>query len=135
MLLTKSVEYAIKSLILINYDSKINIEYIASKLDIPRSFTSKILQVLVKKGYISSKRGPGGGFVVNDYSKTLKDLICDIDHKFDYDKCVMGLSGCSDENACPLHENFKEIKNKILNELMILKISDICKNPNKVLKL
>ena len=26
----------------------------------------------------------------------------------------MGLSGCSDENACPLHENFKEIKNKIL---------------------
>lgn len=36
MLLSKSVEYAIKSLILINYDSKINIEYIASKLDIPR---------------------------------------------------------------------------------------------------
>lgn len=134
MLLSKSVEYAIKSLILINYDSKINIEYIASKLDIPRSFTSKILQVLVKKDYISSKRGPGGGFVVNDYSKTLKDLICDIDHKFEYGKCVMGLSGCSDENACPLHENFKEIK-KILNELMVLKISDICKNPNKILKL
>lgn len=135
-MLTKSVEYAIKSLILIKYqDSKIGVDEISTKLSSPKNFTSKVLQVLVKKGYILSQKGPGGGFQPNDYSKTIKDIIFDIDGSFKYDKCVLGLSECSDENPCPLHDFYKPIKSKILDELMNVTIDEICKNPNKVLKL
>lgn len=135
-MLSKSVEYAIKSLVLIKcQDSNINVESISLKLDIPKNFTSKILQLLQKKGYVNSRKGPGGGFTPNNYSLTIKDLVIDIDGSFKYDRCALGLSECSDLNPCPLHDYFKPIKTKILGEFMNVTIDEICKNPNKVLKL
>lgn len=135
-MLTKSVEYAVKSLILIKYhDDMIGVSNISEKLSIPKNYTAKILQVLTKRGYINSQRGPGGGFTPLDYSRTLKELIVDIDGSFVYDRCALGLSDCSDENPCPLHDYFKPIKKKILEEFLLVTIDEICKNPNKVLKL
>ena len=66
---------------------------------------------------------------------TIKELITDIDGEFRYDRCVMGLSNCSDDNPCPLHDHFKNIKKSILCDFMELTIDEICKNPDKVLKL
>lgn len=135
-MLTKSVEYAIKSLILIKYqDNRIGVEDISTKLSTPKNFTAKILQTLVKKGYVASQKGPGGGFLPVDYTKTIKELIIDVDGEFKYDKCALGLSECSDSNPCPLHDFYKPIKTKILDDLMNVTIEEICKNPNKVLKL
>ena len=70
-----------------------------------------------------------------DYNRSLKDLIIGIDGDLKYDRCAMGLSQCSDENPCPLHEYFKPIKTKILDEFLNIKIDEICKNPNNILKL
>ncbi len=136
MILSKSIEYALKSLVLIKcQSSNITISDISDKLDIPRNYTSKILLNLVKKNYITSQKGPGGGFKPFDYTKTLKDIITDIDGEFKYDRCIMGLSDCSDKNPCPLHEHFKDIKKTILCDFMELTIGEICENPDKVLKL
>lgn len=136
MILSKSIEYALKSLVLIKYQStNITITDISNKLDIPKNYTSKILLNLVKKNYITSQKGPGGGFKPLDYTNTIKELITDIDGEFRYDRCVMGLSNCSDDNPCPLHEHFKNIKKSILCDFMELTIDEICKNPDKVLKL
>jgi Rrf2 family protein len=133
---SKSVEYALKSLIIIDQsDENINSDMISTKLDIPKNFTSKILQILSKKDYISSKKGINGGFTRLNYEKTIKELIIDIDGKFTHDKCALGLGSCSDENACPLHNVYKPIKEEILNTLMNKRIKDVCKDPNKVLKI
>jgi len=135
-MLSKSVEYALKSLIIINEsDSSINIDDICNNLDIPKSFTAKLLMILTKKGYITSKKGPGGGFKRNDYERTIKDVIIDIDGDFKYDRCSLGLSKCSNETPCPMHDYFKPIKDKILTEFMIVTISELCNNPNKILKI
>lgn len=136
-MLTKSVEYAIKSLILIKYqDSRIGVDEISTKLSTPKNFTAKILQVLVKRGWALSQKGTrGGGFTPIDYMRTVKDLIIDIDGEFKYDKCVLGLSECSNSNPCPLHDFYKPIKDKLIEELMNVTIEEICKNPNKILKL
>lgn len=135
-MLSKSVEYALKSLVLIKTSNdNINVETISEKLNSPRSFTSKILQILVKSEYINSQRGPGGGFSINNYNLTIGDVIRDIDHSFKYDRCVLGLSDCDDTNPCPLHDFYKPIKEKILNDFMTITINEMCENPNKVLKL
>jgi Rrf2 family protein len=135
-MLTKSVEYALKSLILIKYEeNNIGLNEISDKLNIPKNFTGKILQILVRRGYINSKKGPGGGFTINDYTKSIKDLVMDIDGSFKYDRCSIGLSDCSDDNPCPLHDFYKPIKLKIINDFMPITIEEVCKNPNKVLKL
>ena len=135
-MISKSVEYAIKSLVIINCKgSFINVEIISEELNIPKSFTSKILKNLVKKEYILSQRGPGGGFSKNDYKRTLKELIIDIDGDFKYDKCALRLSECSDLKPCPLHDHFKSIKSQINDNFMQITIDKICENPNKILKL
>lgn len=135
-MLSKSVEYAIKSLVLINCKgSFINGEIISEELNIPKSFTSKILKELAKKEYILSQKGPGGGFSKNDYTRTLKELIIDIDGDFKYDKCVLRLSECSELKPCPLHDHFKSIKSQIIENFMQITIDKICENPNKILKL
>lgn len=135
-MLTKSVEYAIKSLVIISRQTNaMGVFDISEKLSIPKSYTSKILQILVKRGYISSYRGPRGGFIMLDYNKSLKDLILDIDGELKYDRCAMGLSKCSDENPCPLHEYYKPIKSSILDSFLNVSIDEICKNTNLILKL
>ena len=46
-MLSKSVEYALKSLFIIGVSNEnINVEMISDKLNSPRSFTSKILKIL-----------------------------------------------------------------------------------------
>ncbi len=134
-MLTKSVEYAIKSLIHIyRSDKVINVIDISNELETPRNYTSKILKTLSTKGYITSQRGPGGGFSILDYNKTLSDLIIDIDGQLlvNENKCVMGLSECKDSRPCPLHKHFCSIK-KDIEKLYSLKIEDICNNDDFLL--
>lgn len=135
-MLSKSVEYAVKSLVLINNKSShINVDLISDELSIPKNFTSKILKLLVKKGYIISRKGPGGGFIKSDYSNTLKQLITDIDGDFTYNRCIINNKECDDISHCPLHDYFKGIRKKILTEFMEISIEEICKNEANLLKL
>jgi len=135
-MLSKSVEYAIKSLVLINNKpNHINVELISDELNIPKNFTSKILQLLTKKGYIISRKGPGGGFIKDNYKNTIKQLIIDIDGNFRYNRCVINDKECNDISHCPLHDHFKGIRSKILNEFMEISIEEICKNDQNLLNL
>lgn len=132
---SKSVQYALKSLILIKHEGAcINIDTISQKLDVPRNFTSKLLKELSKRGYIDSQKGPGGGFSTKNYERTVRQLIVDIDGQVALDKCSLGLSECSNENPCPMHVHFYPIRQK-LNALMELTLSEICDNPDRTLKL
>jgi Rrf2 family protein len=138
-MLSKSVEYALKSLILIKdrFDKTqtcIGVIEINTTLDIPKHFTAKILQTLVKQEYIKSTKGPGGGFTPDNYSKTLRELIISIDGSFKFDKCVLGLENCSDSTPCPLHTEYKILKKDLICSMFDKSILDICNSPNKILK-
>lgn len=131
-MLSKSVEYAIKSLVFIyNKENHVNVEMISMELNIPKNFTSKILKILTKKGYIISRKGPGGGFIKNNYSKTIKELVIDIDGNFTYNRCVINEKECDVTNKCPLHEYYKGIKHMIINDFLENTIEKISFENNK----
>ena len=116
---SKTCEYAIRALIYIAQKSKdgnrIGIKEIASGIDSPEYFIAKILQDLSKKGFVQSAKGPTGGFFM-DGSK-LKLSIADIVREIDGDKlfsgCGFGLKECSESHPCPIHNEFKHIRQAI----------------------
>jgi Rrf2 family iron-sulfur cluster assembly transcriptional regulator len=117
---SKACEYGIKACIYIANQSLINkkcsLKSIASEIDSPEPFTAKILQNLVKNNVLSSIKGPNGGFyflkeTINEIK--LKNIVFAIDGTDIYHKCGLGMKECSEKNPCPLHSQFKFIKNGI----------------------
>jgi Rrf2 family iron-sulfur cluster assembly transcriptional regulator len=114
---SKSCEYAIRATIFIAThccsESKVGIKEIAKEIDSPIAFTAKILQVLVKNNIIKSSKGVGGGFMVlkEDLKRiTLSQIVVAIDGDSVFLRCGLGLSNCSEDHPCPVHEKFKFVK-------------------------
>ena len=81
----------------------------------PRPFTSKILRDLVRAGLLKSSRGPGGGYALarDSADVSLLEIQQIIDGVGNLDRCAVGLAACSDDAPCPLHDEFKPLRNAI----------------------
>ena len=114
---SKSCEYGIRATIFIATqcynETKVGLKEIAQEIDSPMPFTAKILQVLVKNDIIKSSKGVGGGFLVlkEDLALiTLSKIVVAIDGDSVFLRCGLGLSNCSEDHPCPVHEKFKFVK-------------------------
>jgi Rrf2 family protein len=124
LMFSKACEYGIRAVIYIasqsSNESKISIAEIADKIEAPPHFTAKILQALSRQNIISSQKGLGGGFYLDglQLKKPLFNLVTAIDGDKIFTGCGLGLKQCSEENPCPLHHKFKDIRNG-LNKMML----------------
>ncbi|HFE64736.1 MAG TPA: Rrf2 family transcriptional regulator, partial [Caldithrix sp.] len=87
----------------------------SQQLGISFHFLTKILQILTRKNILTSYRGPNGGvgFALPPENISLKDVIVAIDGTAIFEQCILGLNQCSDENPCPLHNEWKKIKTQM----------------------
>lgn len=92
---------------------------IAKAEDIPLPVLSKVLQELVRKGLLESRRGPGGGFQLSRRPEliALRDIVAAIDGLDHFMDCVAGLKVCSEEAPCPLHNTWTGMRTQILTSL------------------
>lgn len=93
---------------------------IAEQINSPAPFTAKILQQLSKKDLIKSNKGPNGGFEIEVHkldSIKLSDIVNVLDGNSIYEGCGLGLKECSEEQPCPLHFKFVEIREELKNML------------------
>lgn len=124
---SKATEYALRATIFIaqkgTEEKKLSIDEIATAIDSPKSFTAKILQALTRDNHIiSSVRGPNGGFYLTEKSKQLpvRIILQAMGDEEVLEKCVLGLKQCSEQQPCPMHEQYKSIR-KQLKELFVTK--------------
>ena len=118
---SKATEYALRATIYIarksSEENKIGIEEISKAIDSPRSFTAKILQSLARDNKIvSSVRGPNGGFYITEKAKKLpvKSILEAMGEDEVLEKCVLGLKKCSEVQPCPMHAQYKSIKQQLV---------------------
>lgn len=131
---SKTCEYAIRALIYIAQKSKdgsrVGIKDISAGIDSPEYFIAKILQDLSRKGFVQSAKGPNGGFYME--GKNLQQSVADIVREIDGDKlftgCGLGLKECSEDHPCPIHNDFKHIRQEIKDMLDNSKIEMFVKN-------
>lgn len=117
---SKTAEYALRATIFIAQkgtpEHKLGIDEIAKAIDSPQSFTAKILQMLTKDNKIvSSARGPHGGFYVTRQSKKLpaRTILEAVEEDDILKKCVLGLKQCSEIKPCPMHAEYKMIRQQL----------------------
>lgn len=130
-MLSKTCEYAVRAVIYIAQQTKdgnrVGIKDVAKGIDSPEYFIAKILQEMVRKNLLQSTKGPNGGFHLDE--KYMKNSLAVIVRHFDGDKifsgCALGLKRCSEKNPCPLHKQFKEIRNTLKHLLETTTINQL----------
>lgn len=119
----KETEYALRSLVYIQLQndrqSRPGIDEIAKEIEAPQAFTAKILQRLVRMGFVNSAKGKGGGFFFDDSKPelTLKELIVATEGGKIFEGCGFGMKHCDSANPCPLHDKYGPIREAI-NDLV-----------------
>jgi Rrf2 family protein len=127
---SKACEYAIRALLFVAQKSKdgskIGIKEIAKGIDSPEHFIAKILQDLSRKGMVQSQKGPSGGFYLDQSSlnASLADVVRTVDGDSIFSGCGLGLKQCSEAKPCPLHNEFKKIRDDIFNMLQTAKLGE-----------
>lgn len=118
---SKTCEYALRALIYIYNQNQectcnIGIDEVSEAIKSPRHFTAKILQTLSRQHIISSMKGPTGGFFLTEKQAqtNILELVKAIDGPKIYAGCLLGLESCNERHPCPMHEQFKPIREKIL---------------------
>lgn len=118
---SKACEYAIKASIYIARQSlqqkRVNVKEVSQSIDAPVAFTAKILQVLCREDIMQSVRGQQGGFVFEEYKQrevNIFDIVRLIDGDGLFTQCGLGLQKCSADNPCPVHDDFKIVREKLI---------------------
>lgn len=68
---------------------------------------------MIKIITVKSSKGVGGGFMIlKDELKSIKlvNIVNAIDGDSVFLRCGLGLSNCSEDHPCPIHEKFKFVK-------------------------
>ena len=131
---SRTCQYALQAILYISLHSKdqsaVGLRKIAESQEIPIHFLSKILQNLVRHKILVSTKGLNGGFALNKSPNRLKliKIVEVIDGLDIFDRCGIGLKACSDKTPCPIHFEYKEVKNKTRELLNSKTISQLCED-------
>jgi len=115
-MLSKSSEYAIRAMVSVqlqNWEHKRpGVADVANHIEAPVAFTAKILQALTKSKLLHSAKGRGGGFFFSDDDDdvTLFQIVKVIEGEGIFHRCGFGMKNCSDDNPCPLHNQYKVVR-------------------------
>ena len=101
---------------------------IAGYIDASEHTVGKMLQTLVKENVIHSAKGPNGGFYMSAKQKEqpIIRIVEAIDGKQVFKQCGLGLSRCSDTRPCPIHNEYKEVRDLFDKLCRNNKIIDLC---------
>ena len=131
MTLSKTCIYGIRAVLFTaSYGGKeyVPIRRIAEGLGISFHFLTKILQILTQKGIMNSYRGPKGGIILARPAAeiSLAEIVVAIDGDDIFQECILGLPGCSDQNPCPLHDDWRMHRmnlKKMLQQTTVAKLA------------
>lgn len=118
MIYSRSCEYALRALTYLaglDEGQMATVKDISEEEQLPKQFLAKLLQTLARAGIVASVKGPGGGFALAlpPKSVTLIDVVNCIDGNVDFNRCAVGLVECSDTSPCPLHDQWKVLRESI----------------------
>ncbi len=130
-MLSQTCKIAIKAVIYLSAQSekgeKINIKEIAEKINASEHTLGKILQRLVKHHIINSVKGPAGGFFLSDEQQhqPIFSIVSTIEGVHVFEACGLGLTRCSEQHPCPIHHEYKVVRNLIEKIFKEKKIADL----------
>jgi Rrf2 family protein len=134
---SKACEYGIRAMLYIARRSKegtrVGIREISKAIDSPEPFMAKILQDLSRKGLVLSIKGPNGGFYMHmsHLQISLADIVSAIDGDQLFTGCGLGLKACNEKKPCPIHYQFKGLREDLKKMLQATAVGEFTESLEK----
>jgi len=118
---SRKVDYALRAVIhLANeeaHDRACSVAEIAARERIPRQFLEKIVQQLIHKGLVRSRRGPHGGYILGrpPHLMTFRDVIEAVEGPISLNVCVGEHPDCSLLGACGMNRVWVEGQRRVMD--------------------
>lgn len=120
-MISRSAQYALRALVAIGAEPDKNhgAQELARIINAPPNYMGKLLKILANAGVLESSRGSGGGFrLARPASEiTLMEIIDPIDKLSKWSSCFLGRGECTPDDPCPLHQQWKPIRERYLKLL------------------
>jgi len=96
-----------------------SVEEIGQAQEIPRQFLAKVVQDLVRTGFLASRRGQDGGVrLVRPLCEiTVLDILEALEGPMALSECLRPHPGCSWAETCPMKQVWKEVQTMIQSHL------------------
>jgi len=128
-LITRDTDYSIRALIYIaqNNNRITSITELVKKLDTPRPFLRKILQILSNNNILESYKGKNGGFKLAKKPEEiyLLDLIEIFQGKFKINECLFKKKICPDQANCRLKYKLDEIEKLVEHKIKEINLQSL----------
>jgi Rrf2 family protein len=133
--LTKKADYGLIALkhLAVNSPASSSAKEIAEAYGIPAALLSKILQKLVKNGFLRSEHGTNGGYKLARDAReiTAYDVIRTIDGPVFLTTCFTEHGYCCHTDKCIVRDPLQKVHEGILRLLASISISDMSADSSK----
>ncbi len=120
-MISNKCKYALRAILFLSIEAdeqnKKSLLEIADALKMPAPYLGKVLQEVVNYKVMSSVKGPNGGFFLTreNLETPLMNVIEAVDGLGYFEGCGLGLSECSEDHPCPIHDDFKKSRDHLIN--------------------
>lgn len=129
--LSQSAGYAVLALSCLEDPggSPVLVQDVAEWTGAPGPYLAKVFNALTKAGLVVAKRGNKGGVILARpaVAITLDEVAEALDGTGWLCECLLGLTECTDERACPVHTFWKEEREKIHAQLKGTTLADVAR--------
>ena len=100
---------------------------VARRQAVPRAYFTKVVQALVRAGYIRTLRGARGGIQLarDPDAITLRQVIEAVEGPIYLNRCLSHPGECSLERTCPAHPVWRHIQDVLTRELEAVTVSQM----------
>ncbi|WP_437228894.1 Rrf2 family transcriptional regulator [Planctomicrobium sp. SH661] len=136
-MLSKTAEYALRVMAWLAGDDRQaeSADKLAERTQIPRRYLQKVLQDLVSAGLITSRPGPGGGYLLAHAPAAISilDVVNAVDPLQRIRHCPLGLK--SHTSLCPLHAELDRAYAATESAFAGVTLSDVIHSTSQVVPL
>lgn len=129
-MLSQSGQYAIRAMVALasrGGAEPLDAARLASSLNLPSNYLSKILQALARDGLLRATRGIHGGYCLARPLEqiTLYAIVAPFEHLSRQHFCLMGRPNCGYDGCCALHTRWRPVVDAYLGFLQQSTLADL----------
>jgi Rrf2 family protein len=129
MRFSKTSEYAIRVLVTMVQEGPgpYSTYRLHKSLNIPYKYLGRLMKRLADAGFLDSVRGKAGGYHLRGDTTQiyLYQVVAAVEGLDDFDRCILGLPNCSDENPCSLHHQWGPHRDAIQTMLQSVSLAEL----------
>jgi Rrf2 family protein len=110
--LSQTTEYALRAFIHIARQAphSVRVREVAEEVDAPPRYLAKILSQLAREGFLTSVRGPAGGYTIAARQSPITlATIAAVFQQSEPRRCLLGTGQCGSNPDCPVHQHWAPI--------------------------